>query len=128
MEAKLVLKGARPPQWQPASLAEADETQIIRKYFESASSSSLTFEGSATKGDFMKYPHARFTLPTEEDVKEYLTRSTISLRPTVDELLNHFMLTRDHKVGIKTQLISIIQRCCEVDYSNKNEVLWNKKS
>ncbi|KAJ9090612.1 3-hydroxyisobutyryl-CoA hydrolase [Entomophthora muscae] len=128
VESKLVLKGSRPPQWQPASLAEADEKLIIRKYFESAEGPSLTFEGSASKGDFMKYPYSHFTLPTEEDVKDYLTHSSISLRPTVDELLNHFMVTRDHKVGIKTQLISIIQRCCEVDYSNKNEVFWNKKN
>ncbi|KAI0241564.1 3-hydroxyisobutyryl-CoA hydrolase [Massospora cicadina] len=124
VEAKLVRKGT--PKWNPETLQDADEDKIIHQYFEPAGGPTLSFGKSATKGAFTTYPNARFTLPTEKDVKSYLTSSDISLRPTVEDLLNHFLLTRDYKVGIKARLISILNRCCEIDYANRNEVAWIK--
>lgn len=120
VSAKLVRK--ETPHWSPATLEEINEKELILEYFDKIDMKALPL---STGSDFNQYPYSHYGLPSELEVKEYLTQASISLRPTVDDLANHFLITRDQKLGTKAKLLSIIQNCCEVDYDS-NEIFWKK--
>lgn len=93
-----------PPKWQPASLEDIKpEDNIAGPFFEVDSGQRLNLLSSV---DYSRYPHAKFSLPTETEVEQFVGRGEKSPR----EVVNYFVVSRNGKQGVKEVLEEIVKR------------------
>ena len=93
-----------PPKWQPASLENIKpEDNIADAFFEVNSTQRLKLLSDA---DYSQYPHAKFCLPTEIEVEQFVRMGGKSPRSVVD----YFVTLRNGKQGVKEVVEEIVRR------------------
>ncbi|KFY30634.1 hypothetical protein V493_01786 [Pseudogymnoascus sp. VKM F-4281 (FW-2241)] len=93
-----------PPKWQPASLNDIKEGDNVAEPF-------FAVEGEKkldllSEGDYTRYPHAKYSLPTESQVAQYVRSEQKSRKSIVKD----FVQMRGGKQGIKEVIEEILSR------------------
>lgn len=93
-----------PPKWQPASLEDIKASDnVAEPFFEVEGEKKL---GLLSEEDYTSYPHAKFSLPTESQVAQYV-RSELKSRKSI---VKGFVQARSGKQGIKEVVEEILSR------------------
>lgn len=97
-----------PPAWQPATLEDIKpEDNIADPFFEVSGKQRLSLLSDV---DYQSYPHAKYGLPTELDVKAAVNEGG----KTPAKIVNHFVELRQGKQGVKEVVREIVNRKTEV--------------
>ncbi|ORZ17699.1 ClpP/crotonase-like domain-containing protein [Absidia repens] len=132
VEGSLLNKPRRKPQWDPPTLHDITDEDIEQLYFTKPSPNSLTLPSSM---DLFNYPYARFSLPTEEDVRLAVTGEGREFGfegrlTTVDEVIFWFEKGHKKKAGVKEKVMDILKRktyiIFDADNNGKEVLQWNK--
>ncbi|KAI8393958.1 ClpP/crotonase-like domain-containing protein [Radiomyces spectabilis] len=120
----LASKPRRKPEWQPASIHELNIDDINRLYFDQPSPNTLTLPSPI---DMKSYPYARFSLPTEEDIRLAVTGEGpefgIEGRLTQQgDVLEWFAKSHRGKWGVKEKVLDVLQR---KTIHTKDGLVWN---
>jgi 3-hydroxyisobutyryl-CoA hydrolase len=93
-----------PPKWQPASLEDIKpEDNIADSFFEVDGGQRLKLLSDV---DYSRYPHAKFSLPAEIEVEQFVTTGGKSPRSVVD----YFVALRNGKQGVREVVEEIVRR------------------
>jgi 3-hydroxyisobutyryl-CoA hydrolase len=93
-----------PPKWQPASLESIKpQDNIADPFFEVDVGQRLKLLSDV---DYFRYPHAKFGLPTEIEVEQFVRSGGKSPRSVVD----YFVTLRNGKQGVKEVVGEIVRR------------------
>jgi 3-hydroxyisobutyryl-CoA hydrolase len=104
-----------PPKWQPASLEEIkSEDNIADSFFEVDGGRRLKLLSDI---DYSRYPHAKFSLPAEIEVEQFVKSGGKSLRSVVD----YFVTLRNGKQGVKEVVEEIVRRKTTTE---EGKVVW----
>ena len=99
-QAALITKAA--PSWNPPTLEQVDASEITQRFFDTPISSPLqTFSQG---GDFMEYPHTPFILPRCSEILD------VANKMDSDETVKYFMDKYNGKKGVKTKVISVLNK------------------
>lgn len=109
--------------WQPAELKDVDLGKLKFEYFESASPHRLKLP---KRKDYMQYPHRKFMLPSENDIKLLVTgeaadAGTYALNS--EEVVNYFVRERKGKQGVKAKVLDVLKRKTRVIENDPNKSL-----
>ncbi|KAL0083547.1 ClpP/crotonase-like domain-containing protein [Phycomyces blakesleeanus] len=99
-----------PPNWNPPDLAAVDQAKIRQEYFDTASKIHLNL--LSTK-DFKQYPHRKFVLPSEEEIKRVVTGEAPDVGNYAlsrDEVVEYFLKDRRSKQGVKQKVTEVLDR------------------
>lgn len=100
---ELLVRKGKAPKWQPASLEDiAPDQDIAGPFFKVEGATPLDIEG----GTWMKYPHAKYSLPTEVDVKSFIDTNSLNKARVVD----HFVSVYKGKQGVRQVVEEIVSR------------------
>ncbi|KAI8356120.1 ClpP/crotonase-like domain-containing protein [Choanephora cucurbitarum] len=98
------------PNWEPKQLSQVDDLQIKKDYFDSPSPQRLEL---LSNRDYKKYPHRKYMLPSEEDIKRVVTgeaadagRYALNRQQIVDYLVRE----RQGKQGVKQKVLEVLSR------------------
>lgn len=93
-----------PPKWQTAPLEDIKpEDNIVDPFFEVDGRQRLNLLSTV---DYSRYPHAKFSLPTETEVEQFVRKGEKSPRGVV----NYFVELRNGKQGVKEVVEEILRR------------------
>jgi 3-hydroxyisobutyryl-CoA hydrolase len=141
--ARLINKPATEPQWQPKTLAEVTPDDVAKFFEKKEGVDTLQlveplrgFEKGPRK--YLQYPHARFALPTEEDIENAAQncgvdttkragqkqRGQLSLQEqqgeNVERIVAELMKQWGHKLGLKEKVKDyLIRRSWQKDIEAK---------
>ncbi|KAK4704564.1 hypothetical protein P7C70_g1644, partial [Phenoliferia sp. Uapishka_3] len=119
---KLINKSADRPEWSPSTLSAVTSSSILKTFFSSPPPfktppiPSISFKvpgGPAYKS----YPHARFSLPSEEEIRGFVTgeaKGSGDHALTRADLINKVGTSRGGKVGVREKVDEVIRRRCIV--------------
>ncbi|KAI9015239.1 ClpP/crotonase-like domain-containing protein [Phycomyces nitens] len=99
-----------PPKWNPGSLEQVDLAKIRNDYFNASSSAHL---GLLTTKDFKQYPHRKFMLPSESDIKRVVTGEAPDVGNYAlnrEEVIEYFLKDRRNKQGVKQKVAEVLDR------------------
>ena len=100
----LLIRKDGKPQWQPPSLESIKpEDNIADPFFEVEGEQRLRLLNDI---DYSKYPHARYSIPEERQVEQFVRQGGVSQRGVVD----HFVKERRGKQGVKEVVQEIVRR------------------
>lgn len=114
------IKNGRP-NWNPSSLAEVSQSDIVEKFFnkyspEHGNVPTLTIPEDILPKD-QKLPHPmRWALPTEKEIGQMVMgshHSSGSTQITLPELVKKFSDLRNDKNGIKQKIYEVVSRKCK---------------
>ncbi|KAL3423262.1 3-hydroxyisobutyryl-CoA hydrolase (enoyl-CoA hydratase/isomerase) [Phlyctema vagabunda] len=91
------------PKWKPTSLKDIKPDDKTIDSFFTIDGEMLQLEGTA---EFVTYPHLRFGIPREADVKEFVEKGAKSQKAVVE----HFVQERAGKQGVEVIVKEIVQR------------------
>jgi 3-hydroxyisobutyryl-CoA hydrolase len=98
-----------PPAWTPATLEDIKpEDNIADPFFEVSGEKRLSLLSDI---DYRTYPHAKFSLPTENDVEALVKQGGRSPAKVV----NHFVELRQGKQGVKQVVGEIVSRKTKIE-------------
>ncbi|KAI9291008.1 ClpP/crotonase [Neoconidiobolus thromboides FSU 785] len=126
VESKLIRKDSGKPNWKPNDIMTIDEKDILKKYFTQVNFDALelnSYKGKVVSYD--QYPHQRYGLPNVNQVLNFIMNNDLPTRPNVNDILNHFNLMYDNKVGMRQKLLSILYHYTTID-NDTNEVTLKK--
>lgn len=108
-------KDRRTPQWQPIPLDNITaQDHVAGPFFEiSRKAEALKLTRSA---DYKEYPF-HFGLPTEQEVKNFVTNDTV----TAQQVMDHFLIKRRAKQGVVEVVEEILARTCRTNEKGKLE-------
>jgi len=125
VSARLIEKPARDPAWNPANLESITEKDVdtFFTYPEGIEQLQLL---PPTKGgapeDFHDYPHARFALPREVDIRDVVNQvGSQGQRGVMKRLLQDW----NEKVGVLEKVKDVLARKTQVDPRNQ-KVIWKE--
>ncbi|KAG2190108.1 hypothetical protein INT46_002420 [Mucor plumbeus] len=98
------------PNWVPNQLSDVDDTKIKQTYFDSPSPLRLELLNSR---DFKKYPHRKYMLPSEEDIKRVVTGEAADVGNYAlnrQQVLDHLLRERQGKQGLKQKVLEVLDR------------------
>ncbi|GAN02623.1 conserved hypothetical protein [Mucor ambiguus] len=98
------------PNWVPNQLSDVDDTKIKQTYFDSPSPLRLELLNSR---DFKKYPHRKYMLPSEEDIKRIVTGEAADVGNYAlnrQQVLDHLLRERQGKQGLKQKVLEVLDR------------------
>lgn len=112
VEAAFTSKPRRKPQWQPPQLAGISEDDIDQLYFSDASPNDLSLP---SKMDLRTYPHSRFALPSEEEVRLAVTGEGPEFKmegrlKEEEEIISWFVNGHRGKWGVREKVLDILAR------------------
>ncbi|KAL1917613.1 mitochondrial 37S ribosomal protein mS47 [Calcarisporiella thermophila] len=113
----LLITKTNSPKWNPAQLEEVKTTEVKRKFFDEKKPKELEL---LHEENFKAYPHARYGLPKEEEVKRVVTGEHPDTGPvqlTRTEVVDFFLRERKGKRGVKERVEEILERKTVVDKS-----------
>ncbi|OBT51559.1 hypothetical protein VE04_07750 [Pseudogymnoascus sp. 24MN13] len=94
----------QPPKWQPASLEDIKASDDVAEPFVEVEGEKKL--GLLSEEDYTSYPHAKYNLPTESQVAQYV-RSDLKSRKSI---VRDFVQMRSGKQGIKEVVEEILSR------------------
>ncbi|KAG2232708.1 ClpP/crotonase-like domain-containing protein [Thamnidium elegans] len=106
--ATLVTK--QKPNWQPNSLDKVDDIKIKQQYFDSPSPQRLEL---LSNRDYKNYPHRKYMLPSEEDIKRVVTGEAADVGNYAlnrQQVIDHLVRERQGKQGLKQKVEEVLER------------------
>lgn len=107
VSAKLIKKPAEKPIWSPDTLGGVSETDVDAFFRDPEGEERLQLLNTGNTDKFSTYPHSWIGLPTEAHIREYIYGTEESTR---SDVLNHFLQSRQNKLGVKERVEEILQR------------------
>jgi len=105
VSARLIRKPAETPVWQPATLDEVSMDDVDR-YFVTRGRAQMQLYNRGQTASYLQYPHGWIGLPTEANVRKVVEEGGKSKR----DVLSHFVLLKEGKLGVREKLDEIINR------------------
>lgn len=107
-----ISKHRRKPHWQPQFLDQLSEDDITQLYFSYASPNDLSFPSTL---DMHQYPYARYSLPSENSVREAVTGDGNGFGPenrlkSRKEVLEWFVKGTQGKRGVREKVLDVLSR------------------
>ncbi|ORX45076.1 ClpP/crotonase [Hesseltinella vesiculosa] len=96
--------------WEPATLDEVDDQKIKADYFNAPSSLTLSLLNNS---DYKQYPHRKYMLPTEEEIKQVVTGEAPNVGNyalSKQEVLDYVVRERNGKQGVKQKVLEVLER------------------
>ncbi|CAO3652031.1 unnamed protein product [Cunninghamella echinulata] len=116
----------RKPVWQPATLETTNDADIIANYFNAASPLSLDLLNTK---DYKQYPHRKYMLPTEEEIKQVVTGEAPGVGNYAlnrQEIVDYLVRERKGKQGVKQKVTEVLERKTKVLDNDEGKALkWN---
>ncbi|SCV69287.1 BQ2448_2307 [Microbotryum intermedium] len=115
--------------WSPSSLAEVEDSTILKNFFSNPAPFSnppvkpLQRRASESARAYREYPHARFSLPSERQIKDIVTgeaKGSGKFAMTKDEVLARVSQEAQRlsggaeKIGLRQKVNEVLQRKCRV--------------
>ncbi|KAI9322483.1 ClpP/crotonase-like domain-containing protein [Dichotomocladium elegans] len=124
IDATFISKPRRKPMWDPRTLQELSEDDVDQLYFTDPSPNELTFPSNL---DMRNYPYARYTLPSEDSVRQAITGEGPEFGPdnrlkTEREIMDWFVKGSQGKRGVREKLVDILARKTT---STDEGLVWN---
>lgn len=119
--ATLVTK--QKPNWEPSSLSQVDDVKIKQHYFDSPSPLRLEMLSSR---DYKNYPHRKYMLPSEEDIKRVVTGEAADVGNYAlnrQQILEHLLRERQGKQGLKQKVSEVLDRKTVVNQKDEDKSL-----
>ncbi|RDA90333.1 hypothetical protein CP533_6005 [Ophiocordyceps camponoti-saundersi (nom. inval.)] len=114
-----LLKHKKPAQWDHESLQAIPEgLDVAAPFFETSEEESLSFFKEQT---YLQYPHARFGVPTEREIRALV----LTGRYTPEQLEKTLVASRKGRQGIAEVVREIMERKTGIDDSGK-AIWWTK--
>ncbi|KAL1936353.1 hypothetical protein VTP01DRAFT_487 [Rhizomucor pusillus] len=112
IDAMFISKHRRKPHWQPQFLDQLSEDDITQLYFSYASPNDLSFPSTL---DMHQYPYARYSLPSENSVREAVTGDGNGFGPenrlkSRKEVLEWFVKGTQGKRGVREKVLDVLSR------------------
>ena len=98
------------PNWKPKTLDQVDDAKLKQDYFDSPSPLRLSM---LNKRDYKKYPHRKYMLPSEEDIKRVVTGEAADVGNYAlnrQQILEHLLRERQGKQGLKQKVTEVLER------------------
>ncbi|CAO3651272.1 unnamed protein product [Cunninghamella blakesleeana] len=114
----------RKPEWKPATLDQTSDTDIVANYFNAASPLSLEL---LTNKDYKQYPHRKYMLPSEDDIKAVVTGEAPDVGNYAlsrQEIVDYIVRDRNGKQGVKQKVSEVLQRKTKVLNDEGNALKW----
>lgn len=124
--AKLISKPKRDPEWKPATLADVTPNLVSDYLSPRPNSENANIEYFHPEHNFLQYPH-RFGLPTEEQIKDYITGNDNpdrEFKVTVQEIYDHFDNITKSKIGIRRKIDDVLARKTKADPTDARLLDW----
>ncbi|KAI9313716.1 ClpP/crotonase-like domain-containing protein [Dichotomocladium elegans] len=103
-------KPRKKASWQPSALSDVNNAKLKQEYFDSPSPLRLEL---LNRKDFKLYPHRKYMLPSEDDVKRVVTGETADVgiyALSHDEIVQYFLRDRNGKQGVKAKVLDVLKR------------------
>jgi 3-hydroxyisobutyryl-CoA hydrolase len=107
VKSRLISKPPTEPGWQPAKLSEV-YFDVVDDFFKVTKGSKLL--ELFNDGNYAHYPHAKFALPSETDIVNFIRENNKSRR----EIFNDFLQKWGHKEGLLQKLSEVTARRAQV--------------
>ncbi|KAK4058829.1 3-hydroxyisobutyryl-CoA hydrolase [Microbotryomycetes sp. JL221] len=118
-------RDSRPP-WSPATLEEVTDQHITKIFFSIPPPFSnpplghLQFrhEQQVGRGAYTQYPHAKFSLPSENDIRDVVTgeaKGSGKYALKVEEVVKAVVKRWNNKVGTEQKVREVLARRCHVE-------------
>ncbi|KAG2225376.1 hypothetical protein INT45_005620 [Circinella minor] len=98
------------PNWQPSAITDIKFDKIKEEYFDSPSPERLEL---LTTKDYKQYPHRKYMLPSEDDVKRVVTGEAADVGNYAlsrEEVVQYFLRDRNGKQGVKNKVLDVLER------------------
>ncbi|KAJ5629756.1 3-hydroxyisobutyryl-CoA hydrolase [Penicillium herquei] len=102
VKARLISKPARQAEWQPATLQEVSQETVDGFFATPENQQGLQL---LSEGDYNRYPHERFALPSEAEIEKF-GRQSRSARETIQ----HFVEQSGQKEGVAEKVSEVLAR------------------
>ncbi|CEI93040.1 hypothetical protein RMCBS344292_07284 [Rhizopus microsporus] len=125
VEAMFLSKPRRKPQWEPSRLGDISDEEIDQLYFNQPAPNQLIL---SSKKDLRHYPYAKYSLPTEEDVRLAITGEGPEFKlegrlKAQEDIISWFVSGHRGKWGVKEKVQDILDRKAEV-LTEQDGVVW----
>lgn len=120
--ATLVTK--QKPKWQPEQLSQVDDVKLKQQYFDSPSPLRLELLSSR---DYKKYPHRKFMLPSEQDIKRVVTGEAADVGNYAlnrQQVIDHLLRERHGKQGVKQKVSEVLDRKTTESKKEDESLKW----
>ncbi|KAI8337104.1 ClpP/crotonase-like domain-containing protein [Chlamydoabsidia padenii] len=120
---KTLVHRGQKSEWQPATLDKVDDLTIKSDYFNAPSPLTLKM---ITNKDFKQYPHRKYMLPTEEDIKQVVTGEAADVGNyalTRDEIVDYLVRDRKGKQGVKQKVSEVLSRKTKILENEEGQTL-----
>jgi 3-hydroxyisobutyryl-CoA hydrolase len=130
VDATFLNKPRRKPQWTPPTLQGLPDEDIEQLYFTNPSPNTLNLSSGM---DLYNYPYARFSLPTEEEVRLAVTGEGQEFGlegrlTTAEDVIVWFEKGHKSKKGVKEKVMDILNRkttmVAKADETDKQVLQW----
>lgn len=101
--ALLLTKPARKANWQPATLEEVTSEYVDSFFAAPEGGTRLEISRDA---DFGSYPHARFALPSEKNIEDFIRGNAATRKNSVED----FIAQWGHKEGVREKVAEVLAR------------------
>ncbi|KAJ5309814.1 50S ribosomal protein L4 [Penicillium atrosanguineum] len=108
VKARLMSKPPRQAEWQPATLAEVTQETVDRFFTIPEGETRLPLEN---KKDYNRYPHERFSLPSEAEIEKYVRNGVESSK----QVIKHFVNRSNQKEGVEEKVSEVLSRRTRTD-------------
>lgn len=98
------------PNWVPTQLSDVNDAKVKQEYFDSPSPLRLELLNSR---DFKQYPHRKYMLPSEEDIKRVVTGEAADVGNYAlnrQQVVDHLLRERQGKQGLKQKVLEVLDR------------------
>ncbi|KAG0743323.1 hypothetical protein G6F57_000490 [Rhizopus arrhizus] len=124
VQATFLNKPRRKPEWEPKNLSDVLDEDIDRLYFSHLAPNQLTL---AARKDLRHYLHARYSLPTEEDVRLAITGEGPEFRlegrlKAEEDIVSWFVNGHKGKWGVKEKVLDILDR--KTILTEQDGIVW----
>ncbi|KAG0236518.1 hypothetical protein BGW41_000386 [Actinomortierella wolfii] len=118
----LLIEKTNKPQWKPATIEEVDREKMLSAYFRNQPPKPLKLTNSIS---WAKYPHARFGLPSEEEIRKVVrgeVQGSGPLQLTTDEVVEVFVKKTGGKIGVREKVTEVLSR--KVEQGPDGKLKW----
>ncbi|KAI5287659.1 hypothetical protein KEM54_005840, partial [Ascosphaera aggregata] len=92
------------PKWSPTTIEQVADADVD-KFFDVPDSQNM-MQLLKPGVDYDEYPHKRFALPSEEDIKKVVIETDL----TKEEIVKHFWNARARKPGVRNKVAEVLDR------------------